>query len=72
MIYELRHFNTPILRFTATEDSNTPDIEIIWVNEEQRNLLPLDLNLSGEGLSRWLKHRTIPKNRAYEIGRAHV
>ena len=65
MIYELRHFNTPILRFTATEDSNTPDIEIIWVNEEQRNLLPLDLNLSGEGLSRWLKHRTIPKNRAY-------
>lgn len=65
MIYELRHFNTSILRFTATEDSNTPDVEIIWVNEEQRNLLPLDLNLSGEGLSRWLKHRTIPKNRAY-------
>lgn len=65
MIYELRHFNTPILRFAATEDSNTPDIEIIWVTREQNNLLPLDLNLSDEGLAKWLKHRTIPKNRAY-------
>lgn len=65
MIYELRHFNTPILRFTATEDSSTPEIEIVWVNEEKRTLLPLDLNLSGEGLVKWLKHRTIPKNRAY-------
>lgn len=65
MIYELRHFNTPIIRFTATEDSSTPEIEIVWVNEEKNTLLPLDLNLSGEGLAKWLKHRTIPKNRAY-------
>ena len=65
MIYELRHFNTPILRFTATEDSSTPEIEIIWVNEEKRTLLPLDMPLSGEGMAKWLRHRTIPKNRAY-------
>lgn len=64
MIYELRHFNTPLLRFTATEDSSTPEIEIIWINEENRKLLPLDMALSGEGVSKWLKHRTIPKNRA--------
>ncbi len=65
MIYELRHFNTTLLRFSATEDSNTPEIEILWENEEKRDLFPLDLTLSGEGLSKWLKHRTIPKNRAY-------
>lgn len=65
MIYELRHFNTPILRFTATEDSSTPEIEIVWVNEEKSTLLPLDMTLSGEGLAKWFKHRTIPKNRAY-------
>lgn len=65
MIYELRHFNTPLLRFTATEDSSTPEIEIIWINEEKRKLLPLDMTLSGGGVSKWLKHRTIPKNRAY-------
>lgn len=65
MIYELRHFNTGLLRFAVTEDSNTPDIEIIWINQEHKNFLPLDLNLSGEGLAKWIKQRTIPKNRAY-------
>lgn len=65
MNYELRHFNTPLLRFTATEDSNTPEINILWCNDEKKNFLPLDLEISGDGLSKWLKHRTIPKNRAY-------
>lgn len=65
MNYELRHFNTPLLRFSATEDSNTPDINILWCDENKKDLLPLDLDVSGEGLTKWLKHRTIPKNRAY-------
>lgn len=65
MDFELRHFDTPVLRFSATEDSSTPDIEISWRNEERRDLFPLDLNPTNEGLARWLKHRTIPKNRAY-------
>ena len=65
MIYELRHFNTPLLRFTATEDSSVPDISIVWVDETRKKLLPLDMQLSGEGIARWLKHRTVPKNRAY-------
>ena len=65
MDYELRHFDTPVLRFSATEDSSTPDIEISWRNEERRDLFPLDLNPTKEGLARWLKHRMIPKNRAY-------
>lgn len=65
MIYELRHFNTPLLRFTATEDSSIPDISIVWVDENRKKLLPLDMQLSGEGIARWLKHRTVPRNRAY-------
>ena len=65
MIYELRHFNTPLLRFTATEDSSIPDISIVWVDENRKKLLPLDMELSGDGIARWLKHRTVPKNRAY-------
>ena len=52
MIYELRHFNTPLLRFTATEDSNTPEISILWCAEDKRQFLPLDLQLSSEGLAR--------------------
>ena len=65
MNYELRHFNTPLLRFHATEDSSTPEITILWCDETKKNLLPLDLHFSSDGISKWLKHRTIPKNRAY-------
>ncbi len=65
MNYEIRHFDTPLLRFSATEDTTEPEVKILWQNEERRNLFPLDLDVSGDGISRWLKHRTIPKNRAY-------
>ncbi|MCD8376884.1 MAG: XRE family transcriptional regulator [Oscillospiraceae bacterium] len=65
MNYELRHFDTPLLRFSATEDSNNPEVEILWKNAEKEYLLPLDLVVSGDGVAKWLKRRTIPKNRAY-------
>lgn len=65
MNYEIRHFDTPLIRFSATEDSSSPEIQILWVNEAKEELLPLDLQLTGDGLSKWLRHRTIPKNRAY-------
>lgn len=65
MIYELRQFDNVLLKFSAVESSNTPDIEIVWVNEDKKHLLPLDLFLTSDGLTKWLKHRTIPKNRAY-------
>lgn len=65
MNYELRHFDTPLIRFTATEDSSMPQITILWVNEAEEHLLPLDLSLTGDSIAKWLKSRTIPKNRAY-------
>ena len=65
MNYELKHFNTTLVCFSATEDTAAPDINILWVNEECRDLLPLGMELSGSGIAKWLKQRTIPKNRAY-------
>lgn len=65
MNYELKHFNTTLVRFSATEDTAAPDINILWVNEECRDLFPLGMELSGSGIAKWLKQRTIPKNRAY-------
>ena len=64
MIYELRHFNTPILKFSADEESSEPNVKIKWITKNT-SLLPLDLELNDEGLFKWLKHRTIPSNRAY-------
>ena len=63
--FELRQFDIPLLRFSAEDNSRDPEIRITWVNEEKKYLLPLDLQLSTEGLLKWLKHRTIPGNRAY-------
>ena len=65
MNYELKHFDTTLVRFTATEDTNTPEIKILWKNGAKKDLFPLDLELTEEGIAKWLKHRTIPKNRAY-------
>ncbi len=65
MNYEFRHMNTPLIRFSAIEESDTPEISILWHNEKQKHLFPLELDFSEEGLVKWLKHRTVPKNRAY-------
>ena len=65
MILELRHFDTPLLLFSAQEDTSEPELEILWVTETDRQLLPLDMEPSARGVLRWLRHRTIPKNRAY-------
>ena len=65
MNYILKQFDKPLLKFSATTDTSEPEIQILWIDEGNRSLLPLDLALTPEGLSRWLRRRTIPKNRAY-------
>lgn len=65
MNYLLKHFDTELLKFSANMDSSDPDYKIIWMNEPCRNLLPLSMEPTEDGLEKWLKRRTIPKNRAY-------
>lgn len=65
MNYILRLYDTELLRFSANENSNDPQLSIQWISEENRHLLPLDFDGTSEGLYSWLRHRTIPKNRAY-------
>lgn len=64
MLYELRHFDETVLKFSAIDNTNNPDVKITWTNKN-KTLLPLDLELTDEGLYKWLKHRTIPSNRAF-------
>ena len=44
----LKHYDTPLLRFSASMDSIDPEIEILWHDDQQEHLLPLDLELSSE------------------------
>ena len=39
--------------------------EILYTNEEQAHLLPLDMERTGEGVIHWLERRVIPKNRTF-------
>ena len=65
MVYTLMHFDTPLVVFSA-ERQVEANIKILAVHEENKNLFPLDLaELSESGIESWLKHRSIPKNRAY-------
>ncbi|MDO4416313.1 MAG: XRE family transcriptional regulator [Erysipelotrichaceae bacterium] len=65
MICELRHFDTTLLRFSYQSGAD-PDVRILWTNEDKRNLFPLDLTeISAEVLEAWVRHRVIPRNRAY-------
>ncbi|MDO4811138.1 MAG: XRE family transcriptional regulator [Eubacteriales bacterium] len=65
MVYTLKHFDVPLLRFSV-EGSAEPEIKVIWQNEDAKHLLPLDLSAVSEAeLVSWIRHRTIPKNRAY-------
>lgn len=64
MNYEIRHFDTPILRFSADNGAES-NLNVLWVTED-RALLPLEMtSISNDTVSSWLRHRTIPKNRAY-------
>lgn len=65
MIYCLKHFDTTLLKFSANADSSDPDYQILWINGEKKDLLPLTMEPTEESLEKWLRHRTIPKNRAF-------
>ena len=65
MNYLLKLFDLPLLKFSVVEDLATPVLEILWINEENRNLLPLDMEPTSKGLAKWVCRRAIPKNRAF-------
>lgn len=65
MHFFIKHKDLNILKFKLVQNYADPEILIEWVNEEFREFLPLDLELTNEGVAKWLKHRTIPRNRAY-------
>lgn len=65
MIYTLMHFDTPLIVFSAERQVGAT-IKIMEAHEENKKLFPLDLvEVSESGIESWIKHRSIPKNRAY-------
>ena len=65
MTYELRQYDTPLLRFEVLRNTDDPELRILWVNSAEKHLLPLELEPNEDSLSSWIRHRVIPRNRAY-------
>lgn len=63
--YYLKHFDTPLVLFSACLHTADPNIEIIEVYDEHSELLPYGFTPTDDGLYKWIKRRTIPHNRAY-------
>lgn len=65
MQFILKHFDTPLLDFEADPSSSDTTCRITRRYPGQEGLLPLGMEPSDAGLERWLRRRTIPRNRAY-------
>ncbi len=64
--YSLRIFDTELMRFSMEKHGlEGLTAEIIEIHREYTHLFPLDLELTGDGIIRWLEHRVIPKNRRF-------
>ena len=64
--YSLRLYDDEILAFTLEEKGlEGLKAHILSVNTEQRELFPLDLEVTDDGVIKWLERRVIPKNRAF-------
>lgn len=65
MFYVLKNKDMDVLKFEVVSNLRDPEVNIIWFNHDQKALLPLDLKANNDSLARWLKNRTIPRNRAF-------
>ena len=60
--YSLRLYDEELLRFRMSRSLGLT-VKILWIKEERKHLLPLELELTDEGLLAWLRNRIIPQNR---------
>ena len=64
--YVLRLYDTDLLSFSLSEQGiEGLKAQIHSIDEEERALFPMVLEMTDDGLVKWLQRRVIPKNRAY-------
>ena len=64
--YSLRLYDDEIVTFSLEEKGlEGLKAHILSINKDKETLFPLDLELSDEGILKWLERRVIPKNRAF-------
>ena len=65
-IYHLKLYDETLITFSLEEKGlEGLCVRVYNVREDLKELLPLDLTLTSEGILKWLQKRVIPKNRAF-------
>ena len=64
--YSLRLYDEELLTFSLA-DAGLEGLkaEILTVNHSRKDVFPLDLDVTDDGILKWLRRRVIPKNRAF-------
>lgn len=64
--YELRIYNDTLITFSLEKRGlEGLSADIISIADDKKQLLPLDLKLTPQGILKWLEKRVIPKNRMF-------
>lgn len=65
-VYMLRLFDIDLIAFTLKQQGiEGLRAKIAWMNTDEVDRFPIDMELTDDGLLRWLERRVIPKNRTY-------
>lgn len=64
IVFQLKHFDTVLMELAATEASDVPDVEILWINEKDKSLLPLDMEISEEGVAKMAEEPYHPQKQS--------
>ena len=65
MDFVLKQYDDVLLNFMVKRTIDGIDVSITSINKDKVERLPLGMSPTSESLTRWLRHRTIPANRAY-------
>ena len=60
--YSLKLYDEELMRFKLERGLDLK-CEILYINEDRQNMLPLEMEVSEEGVLKWLEKRIVPQNR---------
>lgn len=66
MIYELKHFDSTIIKFSLEHEPLKGAVcKVVWADDSKKSLYPIGVEANDTSVLSWLKSRTVPKNRGY-------
>lgn len=66
MVFNIKHFDNILITFEYIDEGiKGQRTEIVYYDDTKKDLFPIGLELTNDGIMSWLKRRIVPKNREY-------